>query len=73
MDPEQLSDAFEDAFPGVKVEPVQLSSSDLLPPKVFQERDAGIYTFDIIIASAVIASPRRRPYLRTVGRSCSTP
>ena len=55
-------DAFENAFPGVKVEPVQLSSSDLLPPKVVQERDAGIYTFDIIIASAVIAAPRLVPF-----------
>ena len=55
-------DAFEAAFPGISMEPVTLSSSDLLPPKIFKEREAGIFTFDVIIASAVIATPRLVPF-----------
>jgi len=52
---------FEAAFPGITVEHVQLGSSDLIVPKITQERQAGIYTFDILVASGVIALPRLVP------------
>ena len=40
-------DAFSDAFPGITVEQMSVASTSLMVPKVLQEREAGIYSFDV--------------------------
>ena len=45
-------DAFQRAFPGIAVEHQSFGSSSLLIPKITQERDAGVYTFDVAAFSS---------------------
>ncbi|HEX8969815.1 MAG TPA: extracellular solute-binding protein, partial [Chloroflexota bacterium] len=49
----KVMDAFEAAYPGIKVDqtPFQSSSRDFFP-RYFQERQAGLYQWDIIIVPA---------------------
>lgn len=54
-------EAAEAALPGVSLEHQQLPSSDQLAAKIVAERNAGVYTFDVLITSPVIALPRLRP------------
>jgi len=54
-------ETFEAAFPGVIVEHQQLPSSDLLVPRILEERKAGIYEWDVLITASTIALPRLRP------------
>ncbi len=54
-------EAFEAAFPGLSVQHLQLGSSDLLVPRITEERKASIYEFDVLVTSAVVAIPRLIP------------
>ena len=54
-------DAAGAALPGIAIEHQQLPSSDQLATKITTERQAGVYTFDVLITSPVIALPRLRP------------
>lgn len=49
----KIMDAFEAAYPGIKVDqtPFQSSSRDFFP-RFFQERQAGLYNWDVIIVPA---------------------
>src|SRR5207244_3771251 len=49
----KVMDAFEAAYPGIKVEqsPFQSSSRDFFP-RYFQERQAGLYQWDVLMVPA---------------------
>ncbi|MEK7214754.1 MAG: extracellular solute-binding protein, partial [Chloroflexota bacterium] len=38
---------FSDAFPGIEIQQQQFASASQAAPKILQEREAGLYTFDI--------------------------
>ena len=40
-------DAFEEAYPGIRVEHTTYTTGSIWAPKVIQERDAGIHTWDV--------------------------
>lgn len=40
-------DAFEAAFPGITIEQTSVPTTSLMVPKVQQEREAGVYSFDV--------------------------
>ncbi len=46
-----IVDDFEQTFPGIKVELSSMNSGSLLVPKVLQEHNAGIYSFDLVFTS----------------------
>ncbi len=46
-----IIDDFEKAFPGVRVELSSMNSGSLLVPKVLQEHNAGIYSYDLVFTS----------------------
>ena len=54
-------EAVQAALPGITVEHQSLPSSDQLPPKIVPERKAGVFSYDVLITSPVIALPRLRP------------
>ncbi|MEK7215961.1 MAG: hypothetical protein AAB289_10240, partial [Chloroflexota bacterium] len=53
--------AFESAFPGIAVNHVAFPNTALLAPKLMEERKAGVYELDVLVASAVVALPRLVP------------
>ena len=61
-------DAFEAAYPGIKVDqtPFQSSSRDFFP-RYFQERQAGLYQWDIIIV------PATEPIVQAIGPGAIDP
>ena len=52
---------FESAFPGIAVNPVAFANTALLAPKLLEERKAGVYELDVLVASAVVALPQLVP------------
>jgi ABC-type Fe3+ transport system substrate-binding protein len=53
--------AAEAAMPGIVIEHQQLPNSDAIANKVLAERDAGVYSFDLIVMAAITALPRLKP------------
>lgn len=66
----KLMDGFEAAFPGIKVDARQFTATSQSVPVITQERDAGVFTFDIWQGSPTIALPQLRP--RNMLQSIST-
>ena len=51
----EVKQAFEERFPGVEVELTSLPSASLFLPRAFQERAAGLYTWDVATVQAPLA------------------
>ncbi len=47
----KVFEAFEAAFPGIGVEHQQATSSAAMAPKLLEERKAGVYELDVLVAS----------------------
>src|SRR5438874_1024876 len=47
----KVFEGFEAAFPGIAVEHQQATSSAAMAPKVLEERKAGVYEVDVLVAS----------------------
>ncbi|MSQ27085.1 MAG: extracellular solute-binding protein [Dehalococcoidia bacterium] len=47
----KIGESFEQAFPGVTVEVTTFASASLFAPRVIQERNAGVYTWDVAALS----------------------
>ena len=64
----KVMDAFEAAYPGIKVDqtPFQSSSRDFFP-RYFQERQAGLYQWDIIMV------PATEPIVQAIGPGAIDP
>jgi iron(III) transport system substrate-binding protein len=64
----KIMDAFEAAYPGIKVDqtPFQSSSRDFFP-RYFQERQAGLYQWDIILV------PATEPIVQAIGPGAIDP
>ena len=52
----KLLDAFMAAFPGINVETASFSSINLWGPKALQERQAGVYTYDLQLGGGTTAA-----------------
>lgn len=61
-------DAFQAAFPGMQVEHESLSSLSLFLPKLFQERDSGLFTRDVAIVAvaSMLGAPRDKGVLESI-------
>jgi hypothetical protein len=46
---QKIANDFEDAFPGINAEATSFTSANLWVPRVTQEWQAGIYTWDVSI------------------------
>ncbi len=61
-------DAFQAAFPGIQVEHESLSSLSLFLPKLFQERDSGLFARDVAIVAvaSMLGAPRDKGVLEPI-------
>ena len=57
----KMLDVFEETFPGIKVQEQVFNSSSILIPRVTQERDAGIYSFDAAVFSTRSLTAKLKP------------
>lgn len=58
--PRKALDAFEQAFPGISVEQTTFASQSLWVPKVLQEQQAKIFSWDVAILAGATAVPGLR-------------
>ena len=57
----RILEEFQKAFPGIEVDQQSFSSASLIAPRVIQERDAGIYSFDVALLSTGTALRELKP------------
>lgn len=56
----KLADAFRDAFPGIEAEFGTLGTASLFLPKFWREREAGVYSYDVVTVQAAYGIPELR-------------